>query len=101
MGTRNLTMVKLNNKTKVAQYCQWDGYPTGVGSDIADFIQKELIRNNRLDEFKNKVDKLKWMSSKEADKLWEMAKNKKKQCPELHRDTGPNILNLILNDRFT
>jgi len=29
MGTRNLTIVTSNGKTKVAQYGQWDGYPGG------------------------------------------------------------------------
>ena len=32
MGTRNLTkVIDSNGVTKVAQYGQWDGYPSGQG----------------------------------------------------------------------
>jgi len=39
MGTRNITRVISNGQLKVCQYCQWDGYPTGAGADIANFIR--------------------------------------------------------------
>ena len=39
MGTRNITRVISNGDLKVCQYCQWDGYPTGAGQDIIDFIR--------------------------------------------------------------
>ena len=40
MGTRNLTMVISENKTKVAQYGQWDGYPEGQGKTILKFLKR-------------------------------------------------------------
>ena len=55
MGTRSSTLVKSNGKIKVAQYCQWDGYPTGVGKDIAEFLNEEGLD---LADFKAKVDAL-------------------------------------------
>lgn len=60
MGTRNLTMViDKNNKLKVAQYGQWDGYPEGQGTTILEFardknkmslLQKELENIKFFDE---------------------------------------------------
>ena len=41
MGTRHLIIVKSEGKTKVAQYGQWDGYPTGQGKDIAIFLHSD------------------------------------------------------------
>jgi hypothetical protein len=40
MGTRNLTSVRVGDAIKVAQYCQWDGYPTGQGETISVFLRK-------------------------------------------------------------
>ena len=44
MGTRNLTMV-INQKgeKKVAQYGQWDGYPSGVGVSVLNFLKNILL----------------------------------------------------------
>ena len=38
MGTRNLTVVVKDGTHKIAQYGQWDGYPSGVGADILTFL---------------------------------------------------------------
>lgn len=38
MGTRNLTAVVLNGEYKIAQYGQWDGYPSEQGSAILSFL---------------------------------------------------------------
>ena len=40
MGTRNITNVIFDDELKVCQYGQWDGYPTGAGRDIMDFIRR-------------------------------------------------------------
>jgi hypothetical protein len=39
MGTRNLTRVICDGKTKVAQYGQWDGYPEGQGKTVLNFLR--------------------------------------------------------------
>lgn len=108
MGTRNLTLVKLKGETKVAQYGQWDGYPTGQGQDIADFLKKANIS-----KFKKMVKALKvvdekavkrflkkigcesgWMDSKQAELLHA-------QFPALDRDHGAGILKLIYEGKVT
>lgn len=44
MGTRNLTMViSQEGEKKVAQYGQWDGYPSGVGASVLAFLKNEEL----------------------------------------------------------
>ena len=96
MGTRNLTIVKIKSKTKVAQYGQWDGYPTGQGQTIADFL-----KTVDLEKFKEQISKLKEYTKKDIKKVQQKlddAINKDKimkQFPELDRDYGAGILQLI------
>lgn len=117
MGTRNSTLVKINKKIKVAQYGQWDGYPSGQGATIL-----EILRNCNLDELKEKCSKVTQIKSSKLDKLWKQAhdlcgeKEKKMDIdflsgfvsikvadkfkeinPHLHRDCGGEILKHILN----
>lgn len=40
MGTRNLTIViDKQGALKVAQYGQWDGYPSGQGAVVLEFAK--------------------------------------------------------------
>jgi len=55
MGTRNLTMViDKQGETKVAQYGQWDGYPSGQGKNILKFL-KAKARRTKLEKQLSKV----------------------------------------------
>lgn len=38
MGTRNLTIVRHNGENVIAQYGQWDGFPSGTGLGILEFL---------------------------------------------------------------
>lgn len=100
MGTRNLTMVYSNGEYKVAQYGQWDGYPEGLGSQLLKYLKGiniSELRNavNRctyltkedFDEINNNIDKAREDNPKFS---WQ------KFYPELSRDTGGDILNLIM-----
>lgn len=104
MGTRNLTVVILNKKVKVAQYCQWDGGLESQGKTIAKFLNKQ----NNMEKFTKAVSECKFITDGVVAEKWEkLTKRKdgmasmdesdkfKKIYPELHRDTGAEILQLI------
>jgi hypothetical protein len=105
MGTRGLTVVKSKGKVKVAQYGQWDHYPSGQGKTIARFIQNEMD----LNKFKTRVDKLQFATPKQVDATWvdcgaapgadfisfSIADDHAVIYPEFSRDTGAEILGLI------
>lgn len=104
MGTRNLTVVKIDGEYKVAQYGQWDGYPQGQGLTALQFLRDEMIE----DKFVRAVSNVTEISKEKLDSYW-------KECgaddsgmvsldgsfkfkelhPELHRDTGADILEII------
>jgi hypothetical protein len=88
MGTRHLIVVTSRNKVKVAQYGQFDGYPSGQGADILNFI---LSAN--LSEFKNKVDALSFYTEKEIDSL------DPETNTEISRNTSSQLLNLIYDGK--
>jgi len=95
MGTRNLTLVHLDGTYKVAQYGQWDGYPSGQGATILDFLKTW----DRPD-FTTKVRACSFLSSEELTALDEKIKKKQipdwpKVWPHLSRDTGAKILQMI------
>lgn len=65
MGTRNLTMViDQEGEVKVAQYGQWDGYPSGVGVGIVSFIKNETLFEN----FKKNLPRVRFIDDKGRDK---------------------------------
>lgn len=79
MGTRNLSLCKKDDEIVIAQYGQWDGYPSGQGATILEFCQNkdnitrlkaELanIRDiNTLPKFLKKYDELVPQWSNEKD----------------------------------
>ena len=64
MGTRNLTIVYKNGDYRVAQYGQWDGYPSGLGADILEFLS-----NINLQEFKDSIDLISFYTAEEMEEL--------------------------------
>lgn len=105
MGTRNVTIVRMKGEVKVAQYCQWDGYPTGQGIWLADFIQNKL----NMRKLKKNLKDVKFLKDNEIKKLWasvgadgsgfvnmEVSDKFRKIYPYLHRDIGgADVLELI------
>lgn len=96
MGTRNLTIVYLDDEYKVAQYGQWDGYPGGVGLDCLNFLHK-LKSENLIDKFVDAVRKCRYFTDDEL-KVFDTFDYEPTQ-DEIHalsRDTGADILDYIL-----
>jgi hypothetical protein len=43
MGTRHLTIIKHEGQIKLANYGQWDGYPSGQGRNIIEYLRGEAV----------------------------------------------------------
>ena len=102
MGTRNLTVVKnLEGTTKIAQYGQWDGYPSYSGIKALEFLRDRVNVGNLLVELQN----VEFISDEEADTLYKStephtdhnANRFLELYPGLHRDTGVGILEVVAN----
>ncbi len=109
MGTRHLTCVVKDGAFKVAQYGQWDGYPSGQGTDILSFLREELNREtflaNLAQTFTPTEDQIKawWLEvGHDIEKSngfvdYAISKQYSAKHPSLSRDTGSKILSLIQN----
>lgn len=65
MGTRNLTMViNKEGDKKIAQYGQWDGYPSGVGISVLSFLKNQEL----FDKLCEKLSKVRFLDSEGIDK---------------------------------
>ena len=95
MGTRGLTKVIKNDKVVVAQYGQWDHYPSGQGLTALRFLRDEANVE--------KLDKgLYWLYEVESKDVGEIVDRIGEEhfvtaYPSLIRDTGADILELIAN----
>lgn len=105
MGTRHLIAVMHGGEYKVAQYGQWDGYPSGQGLDVLNFLQAKMDRAL----FEAKLKDVSFISQEELTQRWldagadpdsswvtmQVAETMKSRYPENSRDTGSEILTII------
>jgi len=111
MGTRHLTIVKKNGEMKIAQYGQWDGYPEGAGNEILSFCRKYLSTQEGREVFVAHLDKCRFLTENEIELINELidkdeslrrydpvtySANWTKRWPELSRDTGNKVLEMVL-----
>ena len=104
MGTRNLTLVKNNlGETKIAQYGQWDGYPSYSGIQVLNFLRDEY--NQQL--LNVKLDLVQFIGDEEVDELYKQFESTDWEnkaflnaYPGLHRDSGIDILEIVANATF-
>lgn len=90
MGTRHLIAVQIDGEYKIAQYGQWDGYPSGQGVDILSFLE-----GSNLDVFKEKLRGCSWATEADLQALDEGTWMR--SHPWLSRDAGADILGYVLS----
>jgi hypothetical protein len=93
MGTRNLTkVIDSNGVTKVAQYGQWDGYPSGQGVNA-------LIHSYSHRQIESKLDNVYFLTNEECDNINSLigasGKPINELYPTLSRDTCADILGYV------
>ena len=64
MGTRHITAVVSEGQFVVAQYGQWDGYPTGAGNDIVAII------SGKIDQLKANLKHIVPVESGTVERYW-------------------------------
>lgn len=106
MGTRHLVAIVQNNEYKVAQYGLFDGYPSGAGIEILNFL-----RENNLDRFAEKVSKCSFLNEEEHEAIaakkfrggsiekFMKRPTKSFKYAHLSRDTGSDIFQFIMDSK--
>ena len=95
MGTRHQIAIQIDGEYKVAQYGQWDGYPSGQGLEVLEFFR------DQMDEkiFVNNLRNVHSITTQEYDTLFLWGRDKdndlKRLFPEFDRDTSSEILPII------
>lgn len=99
MGTRHLICIVNNGEYKAAQYGQWDGYPSGQGIKVLNFL-----RNFDKNVFVQKLKNCCFISDEEYDRLkkdYGSIKIFLKKFPQFSRYTSSEILQIILQSDNT
>ena len=103
MGTRHITAVVAEGEFVVAQYGQWDGYPTGAGNNIVDII------SGKIGQLKASLKHIVPVSDSTVDRYWtecgaqgwgadmETCQRFKAKHMTLDRDTGSNVLDILIH----
>jgi len=98
MGTRNLTVVKdTDGEVVIAQYGQWDGYPSYTGAGIIGFLSD----SQNVDYLKAGLHSTRFVSDEYVDKIYNEVTNRageeafKEAYPSLTRDAGWQILEIV------
>jgi hypothetical protein len=116
MGTRNVTCVVLNDEMKVAQYCQWDGYPSGQGATVWAFLhalRSGRLASDNLELFKRRIAALTEVGDEEVAEKWtecgaegewvgmDVVEEFNSKYAHLSRDMGAKVLDGIMKGEIT
>lgn len=90
MGTRHRqAVISKDGELKIQQYGQWDGYPSGQGVDILDYL-----RQADLQKYQENLGKITVITDEQVKEL-ETKGDWKNTHPYLSRDCGANIHQMI------
>ena len=106
LGTRHIVAVHIDGEYKVAQYGQWDGYPSGQGATVLDFLQNGDVaglKRNLAKTYAPTEDDYRRMWAEVGHDIvasngmvpWDKSEKFAKLYPSLHRNTGAEILAFI------
>lgn len=109
MGTRHLIVVYKDGQHKIAQYGQWDGYPSGQGSTALAFCRDNLTTYEGRSAFASKLARCRFATQEDRDAAltragipkgkasWTSAESQRfrEQLPTFNRDLGATILDLV------
>jgi hypothetical protein len=109
MGTRNLTAVFADGEYKLAQYGQWDGYPSGQGKIALKFARGALCISAGRQDFKGQLAKVRFVEQDELASMYatvgvtgswcnmDQVNAFNRKWPYFSRDHGARILDLVMN----
>jgi len=92
MGTRHKqTVIDRDGNMKIAQYGQWDGYPSGQGVDILNYL-----KSGDLDKYQQNLINIPEITQEQIDEVnqndkWDI------DYPYLSRNCGSDIHQMIEN----
>ena len=90
MGTRHRqAVITKKAEMKIQQYGQWDGYPSGQGTDILNFL-----RTGDLKKYQKNLNKLNQITDAQVEEV-EADENWTETYPFLSRDCGSNIHKMV------
>lgn len=94
MGTRHLVVVKLDGEYKVAQYGQFDGYPSGTGVKVL-----QLLKTTPRKTFEAKLRRCRWATDTELAAGYKLTGDAldafNKAHANWHRSVRADIIRLI------
>lgn len=92
MGTRHRQcVIDKEGNLKISQYGQWDGYPSGQGVEILEYLKK-----GDLNKYQEELSKIKEITDEQID-IVNSDPNWKRNYPYLSRDCGSRIHEMIEN----
>jgi hypothetical protein len=95
MGTRHLIAVQLDGQYRIAQYGQWNGYPSGQGEDVLKFFDG-LDRERFFAKLRAATFYTSEELDAESDRFKRQNINWQRDYPWLSRDAGADVLTHVL-----